>query len=222
MGYVEGVEDEEKGEDGGVDVEKPAGLLPFQVDKRRNHRVTDQPCVRISLLPFTTGGPQVKQLLHNPSLPWRALLENAPKVNLSAKVQTILCGSDSLHVFIQLLFHNPIPVDRVVKQLPQNRPRRLALLLDDPAPQVDLPLVEDLVDLAMVAALQTLLHRSDDVIGNLDWIFFIRKLSFAMTQKQLCDIHALSLNFQCRRYFTTPVFSRPISIPVLNHFHGQS
>ena len=43
MGYVEGVEDEEKGEDSGVDVEKPTGLLPFQVDKRRNHRVTDQP-----------------------------------------------------------------------------------------------------------------------------------------------------------------------------------
>ena len=78
MGYVEGVEDEEKGEDGGVDVEKPTRLFPFQVDKRRNHRMTDQPgnlfffrvvdslnsictpCVRISLLPFTAGGPQVK------------------------------------------------------------------------------------------------------------------------------------------------------------------
>ena len=43
MGYVEGVEDEEKGEDSGVDVEKPTGLFPFQVDKRRNHRMTDQP-----------------------------------------------------------------------------------------------------------------------------------------------------------------------------------
>ena len=43
MGYVEGVEDEEKGEDGGVYVEKPTGLFPFHVDKRRNYRVTDQP-----------------------------------------------------------------------------------------------------------------------------------------------------------------------------------
>ena len=126
------------------------------------------PCVRISLLPFTARGPQVKQLLHNPSLPWRVLLENAPEVNLSAKVQTILCGSHSLHILIQLLFHNPISVDRVVKQLPQNRPRRLALFLDDSAPQVDLPLVEDLVDLQVLASLQTLLHRSDDVIGNLE------------------------------------------------------
>ena len=54
MGYVEGVEDEEKGEDGGVDVEKPTGLLPFQVDKRCKHRMTDQPG-KLFFLEFNTG-----------------------------------------------------------------------------------------------------------------------------------------------------------------------
>ena len=43
MGDVEGVEDEEEGEDGGVDVEVPLGPGPLQVDERRNHWVTDQP-----------------------------------------------------------------------------------------------------------------------------------------------------------------------------------
>jgi len=43
MGDVEGVEDEEECEDGGVDVEIPLGPGPLQVDERRNHWVTDQP-----------------------------------------------------------------------------------------------------------------------------------------------------------------------------------
>ena len=43
MGDVEGVEDEEEGEDGGVDVEVPLGPGPLQVDERCNHWVTDQP-----------------------------------------------------------------------------------------------------------------------------------------------------------------------------------
>ena len=42
MGDVERVEDEEEGEDGGVDVEIPLRPRPLQVDERRNHRVADQ------------------------------------------------------------------------------------------------------------------------------------------------------------------------------------
>ena len=49
MGDVEGVEDEEEGEDGGVDVEVPLGPGPLQVDERRNHWVTDQPEKRVCL-----------------------------------------------------------------------------------------------------------------------------------------------------------------------------
>ena len=43
MGDVEGVEYEEEGKDGGVDVEIPLRLGPLQVDERGNHRVADQP-----------------------------------------------------------------------------------------------------------------------------------------------------------------------------------
>ena len=53
MGDVERVEDEEEGEDGGVDVEIPLRPRPLQVDERRNHRMADQPEIISKIVDIT-------------------------------------------------------------------------------------------------------------------------------------------------------------------------